>query len=244
MKFETVKCLVPKLGGKEAYSHLSTGFEWLVFDNFIPVSENKNYNLEGTFRSIGEQESRVYFGYVCYDEKFNEIKDYHNYRVDNTITVVTDFNEDSLTINSINEWKDENNPNQMFIGFYYNGDTSKLPDYVLVNCKEKLYHVIDGKLIILNKLPTECLQNIRKNETKIARHFIGSAYTYSVIWGNTIPKDEKHYSGKTSEMAFGTNATNFRKGTKWVKILILANYQQSNNECLLFGKIKLTESDK
>ena len=199
-------------------------------------SLRQKYTIRAKFRSTGEEKSILYFGVVCYDENGKEIHSYETNR--KSACTIVDVAENSL--------KTDIQPTDWFfgacawhqkhIGFYFDGNTDRLPDFVWTRNKNDnsmesgIYSGFEQDNLKLNeKLPDSVLCRIQKGTTKICNHFSNGTYVYSAAARVTVPEKWTEYKAVMEEEGWNNDLTKFRIGTKYISVLVLANYEQNEN---------------
>ncbi|KAL4434750.1 hypothetical protein ABPG74_017170 [Tetrahymena malaccensis] len=138
------------------------------------------------------------------------------------------------------------------IGFYYEGDTFKLiPISAVIQDNVKPYDTteehgafseIKGNRIYLTDYGWKKYQQLKEkgviqfNKTQLMNHFEGGTYTFAECFDDYIKKwMQKSFWFKGETRSTETNK--FRKGTKYVKIVILSNYNSG------FPDFKILQKD-
>lgn len=236
------KALEKEWAGKIAYetvegklSAVTDKAVTLTSKKFIPVEAGKKYVLTGSFQSLGESLSRVYFGFICYDkDKKHVATHYSNVVLDSATTLVQECkkNDKTLVIKANNKWK----PGYTVV-FNAKDDFSDLPN------REAIHKII--KVVPKDKdMEVQLSKAVPKDYpagTKARVHNPSyGTYIYTTIAGASIPKSAKTYSG-TAELAKpGQIGFKYlRPGTAFVKVLILANYGKKKDEKLLYTDLTL-----
>lgn len=231
----------------------------ILSSDFIPVNTARQYALAGKFKSVGSGgPSRLYFGLAPYDASKNPIGSWQVYRNGSDATINNFTNAQIIVNEVINGWTDAGPAGQRSLGFYYNGDTTKLPDYVYYYypgcsypvssnyyCTDANQGAYDGTSIngsqtitLNNPIPPAIAALIIPGTTKVKNHRSGGGYMYSATAGVLAPAAWTEYKAEdiTGEM-FNAPYNVFWPETKYVKILFLLNYQQNSSYKLLFDNI-------
>jgi cysteine-rich repeat protein len=244
--------------GNNVYSVV--GHRSFISSTFIPVDTAKRYLLSGRFKSMGAANSRLYYGLAPYDASYNFISAWDVLRTGNDATI-TAFTPTSITVNeTFSGWAQ---PPQIAgrrtVGFYYDGNTNHLPDYVYYyypSCSAPIvsnYYCPDAAMGVYssavgntmslnNPIPAAVQSNIILGTTVIKNHRSGGTYMYSAAGYAAVPYTWTDYveTNITGE-GFGGNSDMFRTGTKYVKILFLNNYRQTAAEEIWFDDILFAE---
>jgi len=239
-----------------------TGFDAVVADNphtgkhcftrkgnstvrsnaLIPVSPNKVYTLTGWFRSAGEEESKIYFGYVPLDEKKRPISPASVSAIAGTDTTLAQpCAKDDLVLKIVDGSKWTVLPHGC-VAFDTDpsGKRADLPNFTLsplgiqqVEKKGDCWEVT---------LKDKCGQD-RPAGAPLRMHMSGGSYIYNAAGNASVPKEWTQFAGVIkSHAAAGAPGDQWWPGTKYVQILILANFQQRDTAVLLADDITLTET--
>ena len=221
-----------------------------AFGEFTTIDTSQTYVLKGRFKSIGTDRSRLYFGFAPYDEnkRLISVEEVTRYGNDE---VIGSFNSTSITVvDNMSGWNDYNTmAYQRSLGFYYNGDTTKLPDYVFKYIPSSFYSresatgayksgVNGGKIIILNTvLPSDVASKIIPGTTVVKNHSSGGTYLYSAASGVYLTNEWREFSGQVTGEGFGNNPNMFRQGTKYVKIIMLLNHRGGSGDVTINSEV-------
>lgn len=215
-------------------------------------------------------QSRLYFGLAPYDENKVFIGPEKVLRGGND-EVITGFSNTEINVNRpISGWHGAGViAGQRSLGFYYDGDTSKLPGYVWLSypsdtglCSTQVsdnYYCPDAnmgayngtgingsQIIKLNQpLPFAVTSHIT-NATVVKNHWSGSTYMYSAASNSPVPwtwENIAYNAGGITGEAWNSPANKFRIGTKYVKLMWLLNYQQSADEEIRFDDIVFSSQE-
>ena len=227
-------------GGNYCFKVL--GYKTVFTSELIPIEEGKVYTLTGWFKSTGAIRSKIYFGYAPYDEKKRLIGPSHVdfYPKSETSLVEACKKGDMiLKIKDGNGWKTSS---YGCVAFEIDGSGkySDLPNRNLssfgikeVVAKENFWEV---------HLAKPCVKAYPAG-TLVREHKSAGGYIYNAAFGKIVPDEWTKYTGIIKEWAkHGCSATKWWAGTKYVKILIIANYGQKKDAELLFDDITLTAS--
>jgi len=257
-------------------NYYSMGPGYFSSTDFIPVDTSKIYSLSGLFRSAGVNNSRIYFGLSPYDENFAPISALKVNRYGSD-AIVNEVNPAEIKVDAstpINGW---NLPNSLAgsrsIGFYYDGDTTKLPDDVVINyssapgsgagcsvvptpnyeyyCTDPdrgVYSNLTVNTISLNiPIPPAVLNQIQLGVTVIKNHSSGGTYMYSAAGNSIVPSGpswtEFREDNITGEGFFPANPDIFRTGTKYVRIYLQHRDTAPDVTQLDFDDILFTSTD-
>lgn len=215
---------------------VSQGYKPLVNDlgEKIPIYPNTKVELKGTFRSTGKNLSCLYFGLHCYKKDGTEILSEQVLRVNEPL-LITSLSSDSKSF-TVHEtpknWfmKKETQAYQRVLGFYYDGNTNRLPDYT--TARGSYESICDKSIELVSPLPKEVTEKIEIYKTVVMNHFAGGTYDYSVCPGSYVPKEWTTYQKDYFGESFEQNIGKFRPETKYIKPFMLINYNQSDDEIL------------
>ncbi len=210
----------------------------------VPINPDKIYTLTGWFRSAGKEPSTVYFGYTPFDAQKQWIEpQFVNPIAGTETTLFADTKRSDTTVKIADGGKWQVTP-WAYIAFDVDasGNYVDLPNRRLSNM---------GVLKVENKgqywevqLKEACGQEYAAG-TKIRLHMAGAVHIYNVLSGNGVNTNWASASATIKGVVkSGIPMDHFWPGTKYVQILILANYAQKDTADLLVDDIALTESDK
>jgi hypothetical protein len=247
-KIPTVQ--IKNIDGESVYSAL--GRKAILSSDFMPINTANKYALSGRFKSVGTASPILYYGVATFDENKRHITamDVNRNGSDATITAYTDT---GITVaETLNGWNQS--PTLAYkksIGFYYDGNTTKLPDYVWLNNGANAsstettlgtYSTATGNTIALNvPIPAAVKAKIVLGKTVIKNHTSGGAYVYFVASNAKLTSSWVDYSAEITGESFDQTIKAFRPGTKFVKILILANYLDLAGQETAFDNILFKE---
>ena len=236
------KALEKEWNGKIKYEEVDgklcgvvDGRSYITSKQFIPIESGKKYILSGSFKSLGDELSRTYYGFITYDKNKREIRTYHSNTIPGTETTLAQEckeGDKTVVIKANKKWKAG-----YAIAFNTKDDFSDLPNYETVYKITKVTPEGDNMQLELSSA-------VRKEypaDTKVRMHTATcGTYIYTTIIGSKIPKEWKNYSksitlGKPGQMGWQF----FRPGTAFVKILILPNYDKKKDEKMMFTDLSL-----
>ena len=240
-------------GASGKTSFLVTG-NHAIRSHFIEVNPDRIYRLSGWFKSIGSGgNSLIYFGIQPYDKDLRQIARQHVYRkIGTETTLADDLNPGDTTVKihpSTEPWFDDSySSGYRYIGFW--PDTWEYPEYTYTRLVAQYSNYTtntDGTITI--NLTSAWSGDVIPAGTPTANMVgTGGTYQYIAAAGNYPPSDDwVLYGGEVSGYAYGDymdsqqDYVKFRYGTKYVHILLLANFSQDDNHQLLFDNIRFTE---
>jgi hypothetical protein len=249
---------IPKIFQQEIILCQSPGkkiniIQEVIGDQFLEsksmkIDKNKKITIRGEFRSTGPKESYFYFGFVQYTKNRKAIHANLVLRFEDTGTIIDSLDEldgktcfISKSISKNFKFGPDCLDYEKSIGFYFDGETNRLPDFVWVisngetGVKGGTIRDVDRFSILCNGLlPNEVVQKIEFGKTKIIQHTSGGTHVYSGGAG-LVPKEWKVFEGSIENS--GDPKTSFRFEVEFVSVLILGNYRQSDDHVLEFKNI-------
>ncbi|MDD4900549.1 MAG: fibronectin type III domain-containing protein [Patescibacteria group bacterium] len=215
--------------------------------------------------------SRLYFGLAPYDENQKLISAEEVLRKGSDATIASVSDTQIVVKEAISGWNDQTTvAGVRSLGFYYDGDTSHRVDYVFswyptpcgttnpansscfnsVELNRGAYNgtgINGSKVINLNHaLPQQVLDEINKPGAKVVvkNHYGGNTYLYAAAVNSAVPWEWENLAynrGGITGQSFGNGPNAFRMGTKYVKLVLLVNYRQTENEKIQFDDIVFAE---
>ena len=236
-----------------------------------PINKYKHCTSDPTICTAPETcepfMSRLYFGLAPYDEDREFISDMHVLRVGSEATI-NNITDTQIAVNEvIAGWYQAGSmAYQRSLGFYYDGDTSHLPDslhtyyatcsYLISSntyCIDSSSGAYDGTNInggtiisLNNPVPASVIANIIPGTTVVKNHTGGGTYMYSAAANTPVPfywEDFAYNKGGITGEGFGNDPNIFRPGTKYIKLLFLLNYWQSADEEIRFDDIVIASEE-
>ncbi|NCO96795.1 MAG: hypothetical protein GW780_02430 [Candidatus Aenigmarchaeota archaeon] len=246
------------------YSGQRTGGATVYTSSFIPYQDNTTtVNLDLYAKSVGAGGlSRLYAGFMEYDKDYNFIQHYYVQYFENTkTTLAVDLKPGDTTVklNNPANWKPSSTIYyQKIIGFWDLDSRThcdpSCPAYTYTR-NTAYYNTLSGNTITLCKTEYvggswQCVQTIQWSGpmipagTPVANMYAGSGYNYVAAASVQVPNTWTEYQGSVSGWKYGGDATysKFRYGTKYVRVMFLANYQQDSSYSILFDDVKVTIS--
>ncbi len=230
------------------YTFKSTWPSTIFSSYYIPIDTTKTYKIEGWFKSVWVAQSKLYFGYAPYDGDFRSITGQSVIPYSWTETELYEPVIASDTIvKLVNKWNTCTNIGGVtyfsnYASIAFDIDTSwnywDLPNFNTSPSTWFASIVDNGAFCTLTT--KSAVWKIYPVGTKTRIHSSGG-YAYVAAANTPIPTTWTKYEATISwETLYWASNTKFWKGTKYVKFLILSNYQQSMNEVLLFDDLKIT----
>ena len=227
-----------------------TGEKVLSFQQRYPVTLDSVIELRAEFRSIGNIKSKLFFGLDCFKENGTTITSGEIFRTNESLLIISK-NSDMMGFtlekkpetwcNSTDTYSESYRKK---IGFYFDGNINRLPDYLINSPAYKTY---EDKNIFVNKaIPKEIYDKIICFKTKVMSHYDNSTYDYSAADNVEVDKQwskfEATYNGFSN--GYGDIKGKFRLETKTISPIIIANYQQDSNAVLEIKNIEIIIKDK
>jgi prepilin-type N-terminal cleavage/methylation domain-containing protein len=198
----------------------------------IPVDTTKTYKLSWDFRSTWISPNRMYFWLESYDENKKIINAVRNLRIWNSATL-TSYDSSKITTDTTLVWWYwlGSQYYQTAIGFYYDWVTNKLPDDIMLRYRNYstdpyiwAYSKTSWTEILLNReIPDKIASKIIPWVTKVMDHYSWWTYIYTYSNSNT-PTDWFTTLWDLTWEAFWISKISFRVGTKYIRVVILANW--------------------
>lgn len=233
-----------KLEGKGSF-HGKTKSIWAFSPGYISVDPVKAYQLSAAIKAVGAEKSRCYVGIASYTAKKRSI-----YRT--TVNIIkgslTSLAMDAkvgdkvLTIKDCSKWN-KKYITRTQVGFGAKKDFSELPNFNLSNVAVKLEKKGDVYELSL-KTP---IKKAFKAGTQIRQHIRGGGFQYSAASAKMVPTKWTKYSAVIKGQAkYGTPNKQFWPGTKYVKVVVIVNYQakKDSDTQALFDEVNFSQVDE
>jgi hypothetical protein len=207
--------------GKSCY--FVNGQKQIYGKQFIPVDPTKAYELSGWMKSTGDVSSKAYLGVIPFDAQKRQISIESVYNVPKTETVLAaDVAKGAKQI-KIKDGKNWKKGRVYCIAFKTKKDLSDLPNRNLSRTNVTALEKAGDVTVVTFATP---LNKAYKAGTPVREHRAGATFIYTACAGKTVPEIWTKFSGKISgEQKSGNTPSNrFRVSTKFVKIVMLANY--------------------
>ncbi len=205
----------------------------------IPVDAQSEYKLTGWFKSGNDKPNNLYFGLLLFDKSKRPIISSSVNALAKSETVVVENVKEGETIVKIQDastWQLLFQKKRLMIAFDVDasGAYSDLPNYRLYNVthleeKDGIWQATIAKPLVADY----------SAGSKVRAHEASSSYMYAYIKKRIFTDWTECGSTIKSMVKSGMPTSTFWPGTKYVKILILANCEQKDGETLQFGSIRL-----
>ncbi len=218
---------------------------WAFSPGFIEIDPTKTYKLSGSLKSIGKDTGRAYLGLRMYDAKKRTIQRPSITIKKGSLTQLTadaKAGDKVLKLKDCAGW-DTKRLARMVIAFDAEKDLSDLPNYDLSSGIAKLEKK-DNFYEITLKTP---LKKSYPASTKVREHYLYGGYQYCAAANTVIPHKWTKYSAVVKGLAkSGAPNKQFWPGTKYVKVVVILNYQApQNSDCkTLFNDISFVQVDE
>ena len=228
------KITYEKIDGK--LCGVTTSRSYIKSKKFFPVEAGRKYTLSGDFKGLGQEKSKVYFGFMTYDKNKKYIAHYHSNVIlgsDTTLVKACKKGSKSLVVKANKKWK-----KNFTVAFNVKDDFSDLPNRDVLYKIFKVTPKEDGNMLV------ELTKPVNKDypeETKVRAHTSAyGTYTYTAIAGSKLSSDWKSYKGTATLAVPGKMSHKlFRPGTAFVKILMLPNYGKKKDAKMAFKDLTL-----
>eukprot|EP01089_Gocevia_fonbrunei_P012502 TRINITY_DN2980_c0_g1_i1.p1 TRINITY_DN2980_c0_g1~~TRINITY_DN2980_c0_g1_i1.p1 ORF type:complete len:251 (-),score=20.12 TRINITY_DN2980_c0_g1_i1:27-779(-) len=216
------------------------------FSQLFSLAENEGLEIEAYAKSTGEDLSRFYLGIAPYDSDKEFIPRIQMLFQGETLTVKSvNISDCSITLDGVpHNWYPDKlekvHYDQRNIGFYLDGCVTQGVDFII----ESAYESLNGTTTIsITDTPEnrEKLKCIVPFETKVRNHIHSGTYVYCSAYDEKIPNVWKPCKGSVVGPGFNTYSA-YPYGTKYFKVLILANYRQGANAELLIKDIRVSKT--
>jgi hypothetical protein len=229
-------------GGKHCFKRETYGI--IYSKEYIPVDPEKTTTLSGWLKSDGKVGSKTYFGFMPLDKNKHRIYIEQVYALPKTEATLAEAckKEDTvITIANGANWK----AHKLRLIAFDIDDSGKYADLPNRNLSPlNILKVEKEGEVWKVTLAKPCGQTFPAG-TKVRLHRAGSAYLYTGCGGANVPHEWTQYTGKVKGFAtFGYSENQWWPGTKFTRIVILANYRQKEEAVLLADDISVTVEDK
>lgn len=229
-------------GGNHCFSRRGNGT--VLSRELIPIDPGKTYTITGWCKSVGTGPSKLYFGCAPCDENRKAIPPEHVICIPGSETTLFEACDKADTVIKIANGEKWQLIVHGRIAFEVDdsGNYEDLPNGKLSSSgMTKVENKGDHWEVHLKK---PCGQSYAAG-TKIREHISGGTYMYSAASNTKVPMEWTQYTAKIKgEAKHGYSGTQWRRGTKYARIMLLANYQQKKEFELLVDDISMTASDE
>ena len=223
----------------DSFAHVVEGHGLISQKKIIKYDPDTTYVISVDLKSIGKENSAVLLSAQCFSDSMEEINSHDVHSVANTDLIIDYAKIISIRVNhsaNIDNWKSKDVPkDQRMIGFYYDGNTNHLPDYVHKNYIEARNDLIELEL----ELPADVRNKIVSGVTVIRNHYAGPWHVHP--FSGPIKREWTHIVRRVQGINLGTSDTpnQFRKETKYFRVVLHYNWGQTDQESLLFKNFSL-----
>jgi hypothetical protein len=232
-----------KLGGKSSF-HGKTGSIWAFSPEYIEVDPSKAYQLSGALKSIGTGKSKCYIGLAMYTAKKKSIQRPYISIIKGTLTklaVDAKVGDTVLQIADCSKWNAKR-LKRTIVAFGAKKDYSDLPNLNISSTAVKL----EKKGEIYELTLKKPLRKAYPAGTEIRQHFTGGGYQYCAASSKIAPNKWTKYSAVVKGLAkYGSPNKQFWPGTKFVKVIVIINYQakKDSDTQTLFDEVSFSQVD-
>lgn len=246
--FTGVSTNSPKSG---VYTFYATGDKKVFSSDAFEIDSNKDYFLEGYFRSASHSyQGNLYYGFEPYDENMVPIESYEVNVIPNTETTLYEAVSSADTMIKVidaSTWI-HMDPERIAFDIDDSGSYSDLPNRNIAGGKNGK---LGGKRDMGTHWEIDLLVSVNLDYpagTKVREHRAGSTYMYTASAGpplGTIPNSWTYKSGTVSgEAIYGIPSDQWWHGTKFAKVVGLLNLGQTNSYTLWADDLSLTSNPR
>ncbi len=226
------------------YCFYKSGSTNVGSEEFIEIDYSKTYSLSGQFKSTGiDDKSKLFFGYVPFDENYEIILPQEVYPVTdpNTETILYESVSPGDTTILIGDGTNWNVIGSKYVAFDID-DSGSYNDLPNRHLSSKITDVVDRGGYWEVALEALANENFPVG-TKIREHAGAGAYMYEGASNVLVPSLWTEYNGSTTgEHIFGIDYGKWWRGTKYAKIVFLLNFQQMGDYSLDLDDISITST--
>lgn len=210
----------------------------------IPIDPSKTYVLTGWFKSVGKKPSRIYLGCFLYDARKTRICPHEVQCIAGTETTLVEACKKEDTVLKIADGAKWTTKGRSCVAFEVDdsGNYADLPNRKTTNFGiTKIENKGDHWEVHLAK---KCNLAYPAG-TKVRKH-VGGSWMYSAAAAANVPAKWTQYTGPIKGVATqGAPTGQWWPGTKYVRILLLANHGPTGKDAeLLVDDISMTISDE
>ncbi len=216
-----------------------TGSKLVNSNEFIPVDAKREYQFTGWLKSGDNKENQVYAGLLLFDENKRQISGASVTPLAESETVLATEakkGETVVKVKDASKWEPLLPRKQLTIAFDADcsGEYKDLPNfkcYSVTQMEKK-----DGFWALTLEAPLGTDFGL---ETKVRAHYTCGHYMYVFAMKKNLADWTKYSDAIKPVVKTGSPGNTFWPGTKYVQVLILANWGQKDGETLLFSNISL-----
>ncbi len=223
--------------------------------HFTYVKMDKKYRFEWWFKSVGTIQSKLHYWFREYDEQFRPI---------NTVNVKDIAGTSTKLLQAVNNWDTQ----VVFDGSggvcdkwkHWNGNSVYFSNHLAIafDIDDSWeyndlpnYNISQHWFASVVEDGTKCTVTLNFNQkiwktypigTKIRLHVAGSTYNYAAASWDIVPNTWTKYSSEISgESVHWNDYSQFRRGTKFIKVSVLASRKQTTDSSLYIDDMKMVE---
>lgn len=218
------------------------GYNIRLSKELIPIDPSKTYVLSGWFKSVGQAESHLYFGCAPFDADKQPIASHTVSVIPKTETALAEPCRKGDKIIRIRDGAKWQPSPHMYVAFEIDdsGEFADLPNRKMTAKGITKAEKEGGAWAVHLQLP--CRRSYPAG-TKVREHRGGSTYIYNVAGRKPVPMEWTEFKGRTKgESKHGLTTRQWWHGTRYVQILIMANFQQPKEFELLIDDVAMTEA--
>ena len=233
-----------KAAGKASF-HGKRKNIWSFSPGYIEVDPSKAYQLSALLKTAGVEKSKCYVGIISYNAKKRNISRTSVNIVKGSLTTLAadaKAGDKVLKIKDCSKWS-KKYINRTQVGFGAKKDFSDLPNFNLSGVAAKLEKKGDIYELTL-KSP---IKKAFKAGTQIRQHVAAGGYQYSAASSKIAPAEWKKFSAVIKGQAkYGTPNNKFWAGTKYVRVVVILNYQakKDSDTQALFDEVTFSQLDE
>ena len=228
-----------------------------ITTDFIPVDVAKKYQVSVDLKS-SNTDATYYAGYVTYDEKKNEITFPMTRYVNNSMTELAEAlnpGDKTIKFKDLSGWDNNTGVNKENRGFiFWNYEDSTGYKYPELTFSKNTY--FDGTTALYEDSAVDKTNNtitltsdsgwagpLIEKDTKVSQISYTGGYQYNVLSSSVLSTNWTPYTGNiigSFENGVFT-ANKFRPGTKYIKFVILTNFNNTPDTTTQIKNISIKE---
>ncbi|MCP3965400.1 MAG: hypothetical protein GY750_01035 [Lentisphaerae bacterium] len=241
-------------GQMQAVTNVNQGDDWemclkvtgpatLLSKRTFPVDTYQEYELSGKFKSTGNHKGKLYFGLACYDKDQKRIRPENVYNIPGTETVLAadcKKGDTVIKVKDASKWQQ----NKLACIAFNIDDSGQFKDLPNRNLSTHNITKIEKKGDLWEiTLKNPCNVAFTAG-TKVREHRIAGSYMYCAARGILMSGAWQEFKAKVRGiLPSGYSAGQFWPGTKYVKVLILANHKGDKDSVMLIDDVEFEIED-
>jgi len=228
-------------GPENASCFSVAGSKMILTRNFIEIDPSKSYRLSGAFKSAGSGANVVMVGLRLYNADKKEISATSVSAIpDSGTTLIAGAGAGAtqLKVRDAASWENAFQNRRLVIALSVDagGEYRDLPNFQTRRVVD-LRKSDDGWEVSLEKP----LDVSYPEGTAVRAHLMSGHFLYAFNFNKQLAGWTNYQGVIKPVLKSGAIGSSFWPGTKYAKVIILANWGQSERETLLFGNISLEE---